>query len=281
MLRWRAAILLVFLVMASSSSPARCEDRYPQRIVSLGPTITEKLFLLGVEDRVIAVTTYCRRPPRAQNKKKVGNVTYINIEEVFRLHPDLVVATALTNRKAVTQLKHLGLRTVVLNDPKSFIEMKNQFLELGRILGKDKEAAKIVKQSGKRINIVRELVSKVNRPSVFVQVGTRPLFAATGTSFINDFVLFAGGTNIAADAKSGFYSREEVLRKNPDVIIIVTMGIAAQEEKKVWLRFGGLKAARTGRIYLMDPYKVCSPTPITFAEALEDFAAVIHPDVPW
>jgi iron complex transport system substrate-binding protein len=280
-LRGCAAILLVFLIMACAPRRVCCEDHYPRRIVSLGPTITEKLFLLGVEDRIIAVTTYCQRPPRAQDKKKVGNVTHINIEEVFRLHPDLVVGTALTDRRAVEQLKRLGLKTVVFNDPKSFVEMKSQFLELGRILGRDKEAAKIVGQSEKRITIIRERVSNLNKPSVFVQVGTRPLFAATGTSFINDFVLFAGGTNIAADAKSGFYNREEVLRKNPDVIIIVTMGIAAEEEKRIWLRFVGLRAARTGRIYLMDPYKVCSPTPVTFVEALEDFATAIHPDVPW
>ena len=93
-------------------------------------------------------------------------------------------------------------------------------------------------------------------------------------------VELAGATNIAADAKTGFYSREEVLSRDPDVILIVGMGIVPANEKKVWQRFHTLKAVKKGRILMLDPYKTCSPTPETFVEALVAIVAAVHPGLP-
>jgi len=66
---------------------------YPQRIISLGPSLTEELFLLGVQDKIVGVTTYCQRPPEVKAKKKVGTVVEVNVERIMSLKPDLVLAT--------------------------------------------------------------------------------------------------------------------------------------------------------------------------------------------
>ena len=89
---------------------------------SLGPTITEKLYLLGMEDRLVGVTTYCVRPPEACTKEKVGNVTQVNVERIVELNQDVVFATSLTDRRSVESLKRLGIRVVVFNEPKSYGE---------------------------------------------------------------------------------------------------------------------------------------------------------------
>jgi iron complex transport system substrate-binding protein len=272
---------LLLLAVSCIALPCLAQDRYPQRIISLGPTITEKLYILGVEERIVGVTTYCVRPVRATEKEKIGNVTNIRLEKVVRLRPDLVVATSLTGIKVLDQLKRLGLRTAVFGDPRSFEEMNKQFLELGRIVGKEAKAEEIVRATERRVASIRRATGNLDRPKVFVQVGARPLFAATGTSFINDFVEFAGGINVAAHAKSGFYNREEVVLRNPDVIVIVTMGITAAEEKKVWGKFTGLSAVKSGRMLIMDPYKVCSPTPLTFVETLQEFTKALHGALPF
>ena len=94
---------------------------------------------------------------------------------------------------------------------------------------------------------------------------------------MNDFIELAGGTNIAREAKTGFYSREEVLRQDPDIIIIVLMDAATEVEKKAWQKFQVLKAVRHDRIFIMDPYRICSPTPRTFVDALEEMVKVLHP----
>jgi len=121
-------------------------------------------------------------------------------------------------------------------------------------------------------------VEGLSKPKVFVQVGAKPLFTITGESFVNDFIRFAGGINIAQNQSSGFYSREEVLKQDPDVIIIVTMGIAGEEEKEVWQRYTTLKATQNNRIHIVDSHKVCSPTPVSFVETLMEMVSILHPE---
>jgi ABC-type Fe3+-hydroxamate transport system substrate-binding protein len=278
LLRLILALLSVSLVHAMAAG-AGATDQSPRRIVSLGPTITEKLYLLGAQDELVGVTTYCERPPEARAKEKIGNVTQVNIEKVVQLKPDLVLATPLTGERTAERLKHLGLRVVVFKDPNSFAEMNQQFLELGRIVGRAKQASEIVRASEQKVERIKSRVKGLPRPKVFVQIGARPLFTATKDSFLNDFIEFAGGTNIAAGAKTGLYSREEVLWQDPDVIIVVTMGLAAENEKKGWRRFKSISAVKHDRIVKMDPYKTCSPTPETFVEALEEMAKALHPGI--
>ena len=278
-----ASLALVLCVLSATLCGARVPDKTSMqnaralKLVSLGPTITEKLYLLGAEDRLVGVTTYCTRPPAAASKEKVGGVIQVSIEKIFDLGPDIVFATSLTEASAVRRLRRLGIEVAVFDEPASFTEMNTQFIRLGRIVGKEELARRIVRAAEQRVDRIKERVSGLEKPKVFIQIGSNPLFTATRHSFVNDMVELAGATNIAAGAKTGFYSREEVLSRNPDVILIVSMGMAPDNEKKVWQRFHNLAAVRNNRIFMLDSYKTCSPTPETFVEALLAIAAAVHP----
>src|ERR1700735_30637 len=63
----------------------------PQRIVSTTPSITEILYALGLGDRVAGVTRFCRYPPEAQQKPKIGDYDNPNLEAIASLKPDLVI----------------------------------------------------------------------------------------------------------------------------------------------------------------------------------------------
>lgn len=250
----------------------------PRRIISLGPTITEKLYLLGVEERIVGVSLYCNRPPRATLKEKVGNVTHGSIEKIIRLKPDLVLATALTDSRLIEKLRRAKIRTEIIPEPKSFKELNEQFMNLGKMVGRGGEAQRIVRLAELKTKAISDGVAGRSKTRVFCQIGAQPLFAAIGDTLLNDFIERANGINIARTAKIGFFNREEVIRQSPDVIIIVTMGIAAEREKRAWQRFRSINAVRNGRIFVMDAYRTCSPTPVTFAEALAEFAAALHPE---
>lgn len=268
-------LCFMILLLFSLVSEASC---LPQRIISLGPSLTEQLCLLGLQSRLIGITTYCERPPEIRNKEKVGSVVEVNTEKIFRLKPDLVLATSLTNPKAVEKLKGLGIKVVNVPSPKSYSQLCDQFLELGRMTGRGRVAEKFVGDAKEKINRMEKGVEGLSKPKVFVQVGAKPLFTITGESFVNDFIRFAGGINIAQNQSSGFYSREEVLKQDPDVIIIVTMGIAGEEEKEVWQRYTTLKATQNNRIHIVDSHKVCSPTPVSFVETLMEMVSILHPE---
>ncbi len=270
-------ILIVFVCLVGGIfSAALASEKYPSRIISLGPSITESLYLLGEGERIIAVTTYCLRPIEAKKKERVGSIRESNVEKIISLRPDLVIATSLTSPRTVEKLRKIGIKVVVFAEPKNYVKLCEQFIELSALVGKEDAAARVLTETNARINVLREKVRGLNSPAVFVQVGSKPLFAATGNTFINDFIVFSGAHNIAGDAASGLYSREEVLKRNPEVILIVTMGISGEQEKTIWEKYKTVDAVRNKRIYFVDSDKVCSPTPLGFAETLEEIVLMLH-----
>ena len=53
----------------------------------------------------------------------------------------------------------------------------------------------------------------------------------------------------------------------------------AEKEKDIWMGYHALNASRTGQIHVLDPEIVCSPTPVSFAEALAYIVPLIHPEL--
>lgn len=269
----------LFLILILGFNFSYCAD-FPDRIISLGPTITEQLYLLNAQDKIIGNTIYCKIPAESKNKEKVGTITEQDLEKILILKPDLVIASSMTNPKTVKKLNKLGIKVVQFPYAKSFNEICLQFLELGKIAGREKEAKKIIAGVQQKVALIKKKTSTRNpaetRQKVFVQIGAKPLFTATKDSFINDFIEFAGGINIA-NTKTELYSREEVVAQNPDVIIIATMGIAGEEEKKIWKKYKTINAVKNNRIYVVDSYKLCSPTPVNFAETLNEIVEILYP----
>lgn len=240
----------------------------PEKIISLGPRITLNIYLLKADDQLIANTTYCKFPVQAEKKEKIGSVVKMDMERVLKIQPDLVLATSMANPKQLKKLQSLGVRTYTFQQPKSYKEMCDQFLKLGKMIGKKREAEKIIKKSRSKINKIIQNKSKDKKLKVFIQIGANPLFTVNNESYINDFIIFAGGINIAEDSSTGIYSREQVLKLNPDVIIITSMGIEGEKEKEIWKNFKSIDAVKNNHIYVINEYKLCSPSVVSFTETL-------------
>lgn len=276
MLRLRQ-VLFLLLVFCLLCIPLYPQD-YPQRIISLGPAVTEGLYLLGVEERMIANTVYCQAPLGREEKEKIGTVIRVSLESVVRLKPDLILATSLTDRRQLAALKALKLNVAEIPTARNFQEVCINFLEIGRLLGKDNEAIKIVRQAKDEVDSIGRQTEGLPKPRVMVQIGAEPLFVATREYAVNDFVELSGGINITADLKRGIYSREEALKQNPDYIIITTMGIVGAAEKENWQRYKSLDAVKNNRIYIVDSQKLCAPTPLSFVSTLREIVKILHPD---
>jgi iron complex transport system substrate-binding protein len=136
---------IAFLLTLAVPCGLRADDHYgmektatvPERIISLGQTITERIYLLGADTNLIANTVYCVQPEDAKQKEKVGTLIQANLEKIVALKPDLVIATNMARPKQLRKLKDLGIRVVQFSYPKNFSEMCLQFLELGELLGKE------------------------------------------------------------------------------------------------------------------------------------------------
>ena len=261
-------LLMVAITGSFSANRAFGSPSNNLGIISLSPVITEGLYLLGMGDNIIGVTIYCQRPSQAKDKQKVGSVVDVNVEKIVNLKPDIVFAMSHTNTKDIKKLRDTGINVITFDIPKTFERLCEIFLALGKTIGKEKEAIHIVNASKRKVSDIRKKTSGLQKQKVFIQIGAKPLFAATDDSFVNDYIEFSGGINIFKNAGSGLISREEVLKRNPDIILIATMGVAGKDEQKIWHRYKMINAVWNNRIYLVDPYRICSPTPVSFAEYL-------------
>ena len=255
------------------------QAKYPQRIVSLAPALTEALYELGAADRLKGCTTYCNKPEAAKHKEKIGTLIDFNLEKILTLKPDLVLGMEFSDRRTIEKLNDLGIHVEIFPSPGDFNHLCESFLRLGQMVGQEEKARQIVTKAKQEAAFIRQKLAGEKKIKIFWQLGAKPLFAATKGYFTQDYIEFAGGINIAADAGSGIYSREEVLKRNPDVIVIVTMGVATEAEKQTWKTYQGINAVKNSRIYIVDAYTYCSPTPSGFAEALRELAVLLHPAV--
>ncbi len=262
-------------------APARAD--FPRRVISLGPVITEMIYLLEADDRLIADTVYCNEPEDARTKTRIGSVMQVDVEKIISLAPDIVLANPLAREKQLDMLRRMGLRVVQFENPATFEKICNMMDTLGRLLGKEEKARAVITDARDAVNAIVRHTSRLAPRKVFIQIGLNPLHTSPEGTFINEYITFAGGVNVAAGEKSGNYSREKVLENDPDVILIATMGsdkAGAEKEKETWLSYPSLNAARTGEIYVLNPDIICSPTPVSFVKALRDIVRLIHPDPP-
>ena len=255
-------ILLVVCQLAVSAQEAK-------RIVSLVPWMTKSLYLMGEQGRLVGCTNYC--PAEATDKiPVVASAVNVNIEKVLLLKPDMVFASSLIKPETIDNIKKLGIKVEYMPYPKSFEEICTDFVRIGELVGQQSKAKIIVAQQKERLARLKAGIPTGKNPKIFMQIGTKPLFCAVPQTFMDDFVTLSGGTNIASELKNGSITREYVLKQNPDVIFIVTMGIVAEEERDTWLKYRSLSASKRKHIYILDSDKTCSPTPVLFVDALEE-----------
>lgn len=269
------------IVTTMSRSNVAAPSTGTQRIVSLAPSVTESLFILGVGDRVVGVTEFCKYPPEAAKREKIGNLLQPNIEKISTLRPDMIIGSAEGNRpRPLQRLEELGFRLVLLERCDDFDGICSRFEELGRIVDRAAEAETVVAEARRAVAGIVGKVKGARKPKVFWQVGAEPLVTVAKGSFVDDMISLGGGQNIAHDLPRPYirYSKEEVIKQDPDVIVIATMGQSADEQKKAWQRFGHLSVVKNDRFLIIDPHWTCQPVPTSFVEGLKRVAAFLHPE---
>lgn len=233
-----------------------------ERVISLSPQVTESIFLLEADGHLVADTVFCKRPDGANKKIKIGTPLRPDIEKIVSLMPDIVFGSQEGNPSwLMDRLKRLGIKTHYFKRPRDFKGLSDNFLALARMLDREDKAKEIIKRA--EINLVGQ---KSYPPfKVLWQVGSDPFIAASNKSFINDIIRYSGGVNIIeTDMPYSRINIEEVIRKKPDVIVLMNMGYSIDVEINRWRGLLG-----DPEFLVIDPYVASSPTPLTFVEAVE------------
>lgn len=251
----------------------------PERIVSIGPSNTEFLFALGAGDRVVGDDDFSDEPAAAKTKEHVGGVK-VNLEKVVSLKPDLIVTVKFSDGtiEALTQTT----ASVIVVDPQSATDVARTATLLGKAVGADgdKLAASIQKQ----LDGVKAKTDAAPKPKVFHEVDASDLtkmYTVGPGSFIDDLIKIAGGTNIAASAKTQYptISAEEVVKADPEVVVLGDSAYGTTGEA-VAARPGwsAISAVKNKRVYPVPGNLFSRPGP-RLGDAAEAYAKLVHPEL--
>ena len=255
---------------------------HPVRVVALAPSITEIVFALGQEKRLVGISRFSDFPKEALHLPQVGSYIQPDIEKIISLNPDICIAVKDGNPRVVAdRLESLHIPVYAV-DPLDMGAIMTMILQIGDLLNAGDRAQAIVAGMETRIDRVRERVMRTKqRPGVFFQIGISPIVSVGKGTFINELIRMAGGTNLCAGYSSyPRLSREQVLALAPDVLVVTTMtrDISVDQIKAEWADWTQIPAVQNGRIAIVDSGIFDRPTPRQ-VDALEQLVRIIHPEL--
>ncbi|HTH69649.1 MAG TPA: helical backbone metal receptor [Candidatus Saccharimonadales bacterium] len=253
-------------------------SKRPERIVSIGPSNTEFLFALGAGDRVVGDDDFSDQPAAAATKDHVGGVK-VNLEKVVSLKPDLIITVKFSDGtiEALSQTA----ATVLVVDPQGLADVTRTASLIGRAIGADGDA--LANDIQGKLDAVKAKTASAPKLKVFDEEDASDLtklYTVGPGSFINDLITLAGGTNIAAGAKSPYptISTEEIVKSDPDVIVLddalYGTTVDSVASRPGW---AALSAVRNKRVY--PGLSLFSRPGPRVGEAAQEFAKLVHPEL--
>ncbi|THF60570.1 hemin ABC transporter substrate-binding protein [Pseudothauera nasutitermitis] len=278
----RGALLLAVLLAA----PVCAEG--PQRVLSAGAHVTEIIYALGAEDRLVGADSQSIYPPAAQQLPQIGYVRQISVEGVAALEPELLLAGHdLGPASAVAQLRTLGIELVQTGPAQSIEETAERIRVVGEALGMPDDGrllADRVAARAQRISAHYRALPQPPRAALFLGRGAGSGTGAGRDSAGDAMIRLAGGIN-ALDGMSGFkpVSAEALVAAAPEVVVLTThMVDAAGSLEQAIDAVPGLRdtpAAQSGRVVALDIVELFSFGP-RLPEAIARLGAAFHPQHP-
>jgi len=249
---------------------------YPERIVCLTEETTETLYLLGEEWRIVGISGFTVRPPRARKEKpKVSAFLSAKIDRILELQPDLVLGFSdLQADIAATLVRH-GIEVHVFNH-RSIAEIFRMMRTLGGMIGCEGKAQALCARLEAEVEAVRQAgLALPRRPRVYFEEWDEPQISAI--RWVSELVAVAGGEDIFPELAVQSLGKDriiadplEVPRRAPEVILGSWCGKKFQPGS-VAARPGweGVPAVRRGHLYELKSPIILQPGPAALTEGLQ------------
>ncbi len=287
-----------------------------QRLVSLLPSLTEVLYLLGLGDQVVGITHECDYPSGVEAKTVVTTsalahgLTSLQIEEqvlaqtqqqqalyglnipaLQALQPDIIFTQSLCDVCAVSeplvQAVAQQLRPVpkvVTCGPTNLAEILASITLIGDATGRQAEAEAFLTQARQRLAEIQNQIGTRSQPRIFCLEWLEPLYA--GGHWVPEMVTFAGGTawNVGGEP-SRRVTWQELVTFAPEVLVILPCGFGIERAlaemslltaHPLW---STLPAVQQQRVYVADGNSYFSRPGPRVIEGIAVLAEILHPDV--
>jgi iron complex transport system substrate-binding protein len=252
---------------------------HPERVISLAPSVTEVLYLLGCAQQVIGVTSQCDWPPEEVAKKpKIGSLLNPNYELILAARPDMVIASTAGNDKAaIVKLADLGL-PVFVTAPSSVEGIFETTIAIARITGRTAEGERLINTMKSRLKTIHDRLAGTPPTRAFFITWFDPLLAPGRKTFENDVLALANVVSISAASDEFYprYSLEQILAQSPDAIITVKHAGKPFEDLRTVAGWSALDAVKKGRVFILSEV-LQHPSP-RFVDGVEELARALYPE---
>ena len=257
--------------------------RHPERIVCLTEETTETLYLLGEERRIVGISGYTVRPPRARKEKpRVSAFLSAKTEKILELKPDLVLGFSDLQADIARDLAKAGLNIMIFNQ-RSVDEILSMILTLSSLVGAGAKGEALVEQLEQNLRSIKEKAKKLERrPKVYFEEWDEPMIS--GIRWVSELIEIAGGEDVFSElsfsqAATGrvIHEGKTVIEKKPDVILGSWCGKKFRPEK-VAARPGwdAIPAVRNGQLHEVKSADILQPGPAALSDGVRRIYEILR-----
>jgi len=253
-----------------------------QRIVCLTEETTETLYLIGEQDRIVGISGFTVRPPRARKEKpKVSAFTSAKIDKILALKPSLVLGFSDLQADIAAQLIRAGVAVHVFNQ-RTVSGIFDMIRMLGAMVGATTKTDALIAGLHEGLaGIERSAAMLPRRPHIYFEEWNEPLISGIG--WVSELIAIAGGDDCFAESARARSARDriiadetEVIRREPDIIIGSWCGKRFRPEQ-VCRRPGWEKipAVRNGHVHEIKSCDILQPGPAALTDGVRQLHAIV------
>lgn len=261
----------------SGAQPEPASARPTARIITLAPHATELVYAAGAGEKIVGTVLSSDYPPAANAIPRVGNGLEVSVEKVLAFRPTVVIGWQSQGaaQALAPALSRLDI-PLILSRPRTLREIPADILRFGELFDTQEQARANALALTQRLDALAKRYAGKKPVSVFIEVGNTPLYTIGSDPLLNDALHLCGGVNIYAQAgiAAPQISVENILVRNPDVLIAPARNQAAQAGIREYWAALQLPAALQGRVYTLDPDMLFRPGPRLIA-ATEELCSML------
>jgi iron complex transport system substrate-binding protein len=251
----------------------------PRRIVCLTEETTEWLYLLGEEARIVGISGYTVRPPRArQQKPRVSAFLTAKIDRILELKPDCVFGFSDLQADIAAELVRKGVQVTIFNQ-RSIEEICSMLFQVAAMVGRAERGLELLREMREKLVAIEKAAGALpRRPRVFFEEWDEPPISAI--RWVSQLLGIAGGDDCFPELALQSMGKDrivadpqEIVRRNPDIVIGSWCGKKFRPEK-VAARpgWGEVNAVKNAQLFEIKSADILQPGPA----ALTDGVAQMH-----
>ena len=276
--------MLTFMVGCSSSESNESNvtnSNGEEVVVATSVAVTEILDKLGVEVSGVPTTSY-ELPESTKDATEVGSPMNPDLEIIKSLNPTCVVSVDTLGSDFEKQFTENNIPSMFVN--LSTVDgLKETIVNLGEKFDKSEKAAEIIAELENKENELN-LSKRENKEDILILFGAPgSVMVSTDNSYVGNLVKIAGGNNIFKSESSSFMqvNMEEIIKRNPDKILIMTHAVPEEAKKTVEEEFAKatwqqLDAIKNNKVYYLENGYFGMSANLKVIEALDKLGAILN-----